>query len=357
MKIHVLFVCFVSVAFDRNAVITAQSTLYTKMEGEDFRTQLQFTEAKKSRKYFCRNDCQKEQDLLIETHGNRAKSGRYTIRYDTDTKTVHAVITELTKSDTGSYKVGVRNSSSSLGSFKEFEITVRDLCDGGVVSRQPRVYSATKGGEITIGCTISLQPLNRKFLCREECNKYIIDTNDMAAMSSKYKINYLSNTLFNVTILELTESDSGRYRCGVGRQNDVNTCLEFEITFAGTDEVTESDSGRHRDGVGGQNKENTCKETTSAGKDGNTLLPVVGCVTVVVMVLAVCALLVYKWKRSTGAEYVNTIGKKRSNEITVYDDCEAVSHNDQSHYQELDQCSKEENLYSSMNVSPNRTDN
>lgn len=75
---------------------------------------------KGSRKYFCRNDSKKE-DILIETCGNRAKSDRYIIRYDGK---VHVVITELTTSDMGWYRVGV-GSSSSWGSHQEFKIKVR----------------------------------------------------------------------------------------------------------------------------------------------------------------------------------------------------------------------------------------
>ncbi|GLD50561.1 uncharacterized protein AKAME5_000374000 [Lates japonicus] len=66
------------------------------------------------------NDCEKE-DILIETHANRAQSGRYTIRYN---GFLHVIIKELTKSDTGRYRFGVSN-SSSLGSYQDFEVKVR----------------------------------------------------------------------------------------------------------------------------------------------------------------------------------------------------------------------------------------
>lgn len=109
---------------DGNAgFINSQSNLYTKMEGEDFRIALNFQVPIGSTKYLCRNDCKKE-DVLIQTHGNRVKSGRYIIRYDNSDNKVHVVITELTRADAGRYKVGVRT-SPSICSHQEFEIRVR----------------------------------------------------------------------------------------------------------------------------------------------------------------------------------------------------------------------------------------
>lgn len=96
------------------------------MEGEDFRLTLDFKVPEGRRKYFCRNDCKKE-DILIETRGNRAQGGRYIIRHD---GYVHVVITELTQSDTGWYKVGVGRSSlpNSYGSYQKFKLKVRGEC-------------------------------------------------------------------------------------------------------------------------------------------------------------------------------------------------------------------------------------
>lgn len=107
--------------FDKNThLINAQ---YTKVEGEEFRIKLDHEVPAGSRKYICRNDTEKE-DILIETTENRAESGRYIIRYDISDKKVHAVIKELTQSDSGRYKIGVSNSSSQ-NLFQEVELKVR----------------------------------------------------------------------------------------------------------------------------------------------------------------------------------------------------------------------------------------
>lgn len=126
------------------------------------------------------------------------------------------------------------NNPVSVGLKRDHQISLfifsTDLCDGGVVFGEPRVYSATEGGNITIRCSLSSHPRNRKFLCREGCNKFLIDTNDLIATSDRYQVRFWRSAHFNVTITQLTKSDSGRYRCGVGRQHAGNTCQEFQIT-------------------------------------------------------------------------------------------------------------------------------
>ncbi|XP_022618897.1 polymeric immunoglobulin receptor-like isoform X2 [Seriola dumerili] len=222
---HALLFCCLSALSDRNTGLINAQTIFTKTEGEDFKHNFTVIKAEKSRKYLCRNEC-KEGDVLIETDRRRAESGRYIIRYD---GVLHVVITELTQSDAGRYRFGISN-SSTLGVFQDFKIRVRELCEGSVVIGEPRDYSSTIGGNVTIRCSLGAAERNRKFLCREDCKKVLIGTIDVVAKSGKYSIEYGSNRFFNVTIAQLTKSDSGQYRCGVGRQSSQNTCLEFEIT-------------------------------------------------------------------------------------------------------------------------------
>ncbi|XP_035513395.1 uncharacterized protein LOC118324974 [Morone saxatilis] len=302
---HFLFFCFSSAAlFDGSAGLD-QSQPFIKMKGEDFRNPFAFQAPTGSRMYLCRNDCKKE-DIVVETNGNRAMSGRYTIRYDRVENKVVVVILELTQSDAGWYTVGVNG--SSLGPYR-FEIKVKEICDR-VIFGESRVHSATEGGNITITCHLFSQQLNRKFFCTEECNTFLIDTNDVEAMSDRYIIVYGSN-MFKVTITQLTKSDSGWYQCGVGRLG-VNECQKFEITVTG--------------GVG--------------------LRPVVYSIVVIVL-LVVCVLLLYK-RKTRNVDYVNTRGTERNMEIPIYDDCSAVSTHEEPVYQELDPCSIDRSVYNSL---------
>ncbi|XP_056239987.1 polymeric immunoglobulin receptor-like isoform X2 [Seriola aureovittata] len=282
---HALLFCCLSALSDRNTGLINAQTIFTKTEGEDFKHNFTVMKAEKSRKYLCRNEC-KEGDVLIETHGRRAQSGRYIIRYD---GVLNVAITELTQSDAGRYRFGISN-SSTLGVFQDFKIKVRELCEGSVVIGEPRDYSSTEGGNVTIRCSLGAAERNRKFLCREDCKKVLIGTIDVVAKSGKYSIVYGSNRFFNVTIAQLTKSDSGRYRCGVGRQSSENRCLEFEIIVTG----------------------------------GHTL-PLVVCLMVIVL-LAVSLLLLYKWKRRSSTDLKCWRTLTHSNmEFVPYDDSARAS--------------------------------
>lgn len=58
-------------------------------------------------KFFCKDECKKEEDVLIETDGNRAQSGRYSLEYkEGSTFGLSVTITQVTKSDTGHYRCG-----------------------------------------------------------------------------------------------------------------------------------------------------------------------------------------------------------------------------------------------------------
>ncbi|XP_023126189.2 polymeric immunoglobulin receptor-like isoform X2 [Amphiprion ocellaris] len=317
MNVQQLLIFCLSAILDSN-LSTAQTKVFTKLEGEVLREQFRFSRAPQSgRKFLCRNECNPE-DVLIETEGNRAVSGRFTIRYDQSLRNLHVVVTELRKDDTGRYRVGIRGSSSSQGLYQEFTLKVRGLCDGGVISAEPRVYRTTEGGEITVRCSLPVQQRNRKFLCRDDCKNFLFDTNDPRASSGRYSIEFWDQSYFNVTIGQLSGADSGTYRCGVGRQREENICRQFEIVVTGVD---------------------------------NRLPLVAACMSVVAVLSVVSLLLVYRLKKKCDdAEYANT---GRNTEAVIYDDCDGGFRREASTYQELDVQSREENLYSSLEILPN----
>ncbi|XP_042265566.1 mucin-5AC-like isoform X2 [Thunnus maccoyii] len=66
-----------------------------------------------SRKFFCKDECKKEKDILVETEGNRAQNGRYSIEYTQGSVFgLYVTITQLKKSDTGRYRCGYGRASS-----------------------------------------------------------------------------------------------------------------------------------------------------------------------------------------------------------------------------------------------------
>ncbi|XP_067449740.1 polymeric immunoglobulin receptor-like [Thunnus thynnus] len=60
-----------------------------------------------SRKFFCKDECKKEEDILVKTEENRAQNGRYSIEYREGSEYgLYVTITQLKKSDTGRYRCG-----------------------------------------------------------------------------------------------------------------------------------------------------------------------------------------------------------------------------------------------------------
>ncbi|XP_041654988.1 hepatitis A virus cellular receptor 1 homolog [Cheilinus undulatus] len=51
---------------------------------------------------FCRNDC--DEEILVQTDGVRASSGRYSIQYEESVSMIYVSITNLRESDSGKYK-------------------------------------------------------------------------------------------------------------------------------------------------------------------------------------------------------------------------------------------------------------
>uniref|UniRef100_A0A3B5MD56 Immunoglobulin V-set domain-containing protein n=1 Tax=Xiphophorus couchianus TaxID=32473 RepID=A0A3B5MD56_9TELE len=81
---------------------------------------------------------------------------------------------------------------------------------------------------------VSLQ----KIFCRENCGNgnVLIETTENSAENGRYSIEYVkvhgpNIYSFSVKISALTESDSGRYRCGLGQSSE--SYQDFTLTVSG----------------------------------------------------------------------------------------------------------------------------
>ncbi|XP_055022006.1 uncharacterized protein LOC110167648 [Boleophthalmus pectinirostris] len=228
MKIQFLLFCFLTVT----GFVEIRPQIFTVHMGEDFKSIFKsFTKLQGVILiYLCRMPCVQPMHNLIEVHGRRTKSGRYSLRLE-NLLEVHLAITQVVKEDTGLYKLGV--SAMKLEEEVIFRLIVKDLCDGGVFMDRNQEYRVTEGSNLSVKCYLTLQPRNRKFLCRDQCSAYLIDTNDPKGYSSKYGVEYLSYNSFKVMMYNLSAQDSGRYCCGVGRENSPNFCQEFTVRVNG----------------------------------------------------------------------------------------------------------------------------
>ncbi|XP_034096075.1 CMRF35-like molecule 8 [Gymnodraco acuticeps] len=93
---------------------------------------------------FCKGKCE-EGNILVETNGDSAQSGRYSIDYKEGTypvseTTLYVSITKLTKSDAGTYQCGLDRSGSVLDAYTDFEIRVKDAPTSSKPEVTPRPF-------------------------------------------------------------------------------------------------------------------------------------------------------------------------------------------------------------------------
>ncbi|XP_039460338.1 uncharacterized protein LOC120435245 [Oreochromis aureus] len=118
------------------------------------------------------------------------------------------------------------------------------LQDGntGLVKAQTLTHRAEEGGNITVKCSFYLSG-SRKLFCKEKCENgnILVETSDDTAQNGRYSIKYEQaditsyDTLY-VSITQLKQSDSGWYRCSLGRAwwTDGNDDFELIVTEAST---------------------------------------------------------------------------------------------------------------------------
>ncbi|XP_042265096.1 CMRF35-like molecule 5 [Thunnus maccoyii] len=124
---HAFFFCFLSALCDGNTGLV-NATVLVHTEGGSITAACPFTFSGR-RKFLCKGEC-RDEDVLVQTDGDRAQRGRYSIIYKEGTFPVSSSvlfvgITQLTKSDSGRYWC-VLERPFFPDSYREFEIRVTD---------------------------------------------------------------------------------------------------------------------------------------------------------------------------------------------------------------------------------------
>ncbi|XP_039878542.1 uncharacterized protein LOC120727984 [Simochromis diagramma] len=111
------------------------------------------------------------------------------------------------------------------------------LQDGntGLVKTETLTYRAEEGGNITVACSFTF-PGSRKLFCKKKCENgnILVETSDDAAQNGRYSIKYenkgdTSSDIMYVSITQLKQSDSGRYRCSLERDWKPDGKHDFEL--------------------------------------------------------------------------------------------------------------------------------
>ncbi|XP_044066041.1 uncharacterized protein LOC122882587 isoform X2 [Siniperca chuatsi] len=119
---------FLTLRDGNTGLINAEIPVHTGTEGGNITVGCSFY-LSGVRKIFCKDECEGK-DILVETTGDRAQSGRYSIEYIEGTfplisTLLYVSITKLTKSDSGRYRCSL-DRFLIPDSSEEFEIRVTD---------------------------------------------------------------------------------------------------------------------------------------------------------------------------------------------------------------------------------------
>ncbi|XP_033981436.1 polymeric immunoglobulin receptor-like isoform X2 [Trematomus bernacchii] len=235
---HSLIFFVLTLQDGNTGLVSAHLSVYSGIEGEDVRVKCSIPSFG-IRKIFCKEPCDKE-DILIETPGATAQRGRYSIDYKNGVFSV--TITQLTKSDSGRYRCGA-GSSLKQALYKDIEIIVVDAMLDGDPSAEKTIDART-GGNIVVRCNFT-QYRYKKYFCKGECKKgdNLVETTSKSDQEKgRYRIRYTqiipTGDFVYVSINQLTQSDSGWYRCGLDRTSSNDLYQRFRLNV--TDALTTS---------------------------------------------------------------------------------------------------------------------
>ncbi|KAJ4933821.1 hypothetical protein JOQ06_006630 [Pogonophryne albipinna] len=221
MEVSHTLICFFllfSLQDGSTGLVSARVSVYSGIEGENVTVECSFP-SYGIREFFCKEPCERK-DILIETTGASAQRGRYSIDYKDGGFFV--TISQLNKSDSGRYLCGA-GTSLTRNSYKDIEIIVVDEKLVGGPSAEKTIDART-GENIIVQCSFTRDG-TKMYFCKEECGRDIlVGPTYNYLKKGRYSIRYTkiipTGYVLYVSIDQLTQSDSGWYRCGLGSRPD-----------------------------------------------------------------------------------------------------------------------------------------
>ncbi|XP_043980203.1 uncharacterized protein LOC122835311 isoform X1 [Gambusia affinis] len=181
-----------------------------------------------------------------------------------------------------------------------------------------RTYTQMKGKNITVSCSFTFSGRTMYF-CKTDCSRenILVETTDYRAQSGRYIIEFnrtgFASHVVYVSITELKTSDSGWYRCTLGRiQHD-----DFKIVVVSAS-PTATSTGRLSFSSSPPFSSETTKPSSTSAPPAGVLLSVGVALTIIIIVLAAALLVFFKYRKnkqhkagsaepSVGTEYATVI--------------------------------------------------
>ncbi|KAM9751752.1 polymeric immunoglobulin receptor-like [Menidia menidia] len=230
MSVHHTLLClfFLSLQAANSSSAHGLKLFYGQVGG-DVTMKCSFSTSRWSELSFCRENCD-EGNQLIQTNYNTAERGRYRIQYSEQVLSVS--ISGLTPSDSGRYRCAVGRASHT-----EVELVVAEAL---LYESLEEPFSIEAGSSLTVGCNFKVSG-NKKF-CRGDCldgGEILVQTDGVRAEKGRYRIGFVDGRfaggVLYVSITQLNQSDSGRYRCYLDRIGpDGSTDFSIQVSAAPT---------------------------------------------------------------------------------------------------------------------------
>ncbi|CAM9885779.1 unnamed protein product [Bubo scandiacus] len=194
---------------------------------------------KHDRKYWCKIAGNRVCYTIISTTGYTSKdyAGRVSLEDTPQNGTFTVMMTELKKSDTGTYRCGIGITNGDL--YVTLNLTV--LAEAGALGPTELVWGELYGSVMVLCPPGDIQSGKKRFWCklgRTGCT-LIADTDGYVGKNYQGRIFITpqeSSGAFKILINDLKKEDSGLYRCGTGRPNgqDSPRVVALQVTTAST---------------------------------------------------------------------------------------------------------------------------
>ncbi|XP_039878838.1 uncharacterized protein LOC120728136 isoform X2 [Simochromis diagramma] len=344
MKVRHTLICFFFLSLQEgNPEVTINKNISFGVVGGNLTAGFFFTAG--TWKMFCRGECEGE-NILINTTDEKHQRHRYStecisVEY---APALSVSITQLIMSDAGQYSCAVAESPSSV-SYKQFEVVVAEaLLDGN--DDQLKHFDKETGSALTVACSFN-QSGGHKYLCRGECGEQVLfQTDGEDNFKDRYRIGFRGTSeekhkgggILYVTITQLTESDSGRYRCSLNPAAGQGSFRDFEISV--TDVVQSASPSSFT---------TEQSEKTSAGVLLHVIItPLI--IIIIIIVLSSLAVVIICIKRKSDRGLRTRGNSEGTNmEDVHYENCTPGSTREDSIYQSLDPAGRDQDqTYSTL---------
>ncbi|XP_073323547.1 polymeric immunoglobulin receptor-like isoform X2 [Pagrus major] len=178
-------------------------------------------------KYLCKNNCASE-DVVIMTTG--AKKSKYSIKDDQTSRVFTATISDLSHADAGKYWCGVERNGKDIYTEVKLQVEQDTCCDQSIK------LQSNEEATVSFGCPYeSVDQNNLKYICRGNLSSTCLQQaliNSTSQQNGKFRLHDDRRLkTFKATIINVTQTDSGRYLCGVHRDAglDVFTAVDLQV--------------------------------------------------------------------------------------------------------------------------------